>query len=598
MNNPGYRHKLGQFQSLFYFKAQLIGLSKFSGLKSVPLYVGNRKGAGGKMTGDKDKESDEKIEIDKLKKRIRKLEAALNIVTKHSGKTENRMRKQFEVVSETIPVPMIISNESGKIFFANLNAQKTFGYSPEEFAAVELLSLYNNPEDRKLFMEFLSDKGEVDGFRTELKKSENSVFPVIMFAQWIDFDEQNSILTVVLDLTDVMTLEKQLRQTHKMEAIGTLASGIAHDFNNILAAIFGYTELIKYLLDSEKDQEKIDYLDKIQKAAKRAKSMIMQMMIFYRQSEKEIKSFPISSIIVEVIKMMSELTPSNICIRSDIRNAEMLVRGDSTQIHQVVTNLITNSVYALSAKGGTIDVILEKADIIKIKEKRGETLIPKLEPGIYARITVNDNGPGIANEIIHNIFDPFFTTKPVGQGSGMGLTVVHGIIRGHHGSISVESESGKGTAFHCYFPVTEENDESALPDVESESVGKGEERILLVDDEPMILEVCSETLSRMGYFVTQYEESREALKYFQTHPENFDLVITDNTMPEMSGTELSEEILKIRPNIPIILITGNLVKKESDLKKTGICAFIHKPFDQREMQSVIREVLDSGKETV
>ncbi|MDM8551573.1 response regulator [Desulfobacterales bacterium HSG2] len=539
------------------------------------------------MTNDKDNVTE------KLQKRIRQLEAALGIVADHSGKTENRMRKQFEVVSETIPVPMIISDENGKIVFANLNAQKTFGYSPEDFTGVEASSLYDNPEKWKLFLETLANREEVSGFRVELRKSEGPVFPAALFSREIYFDGQDCVLTIVHDLTEVMALEKQLRQTQKMEAVGTLTSGIAHDFNNILTVIFGYAQLTDSLLDSDKDREKKEYLDYVVKAAIRAKSMIRQMMDFCRKTEKKKKLFHISAIVGEVVKMMSDLTRSDIDIRSDTRDKDMFVKGEPTQIHQMVTNLITNSVHALSDKGGKIEVILEKADITE--KQRGEILIPKPEPGIYARITVRDNGPGIGKGIIHSIFDPFFTTKPVGQGSGMGLAVVHGIIRGHSGYVSVESGLGEGAAFHCYFPVTEEDDENAEPDAETERVGKGDESILLADDEPMVLGACSKFLRIMGYSVTSCSESMKALKIFKNHPEAFDLVITDNIMPEMSGTELSKEIRKIRPDIPIILITGSLFKRESDLKKAGIRAFIQKPFDQRKMGSVIREVLDDGK---
>jgi len=536
---------------------------------------------------------DDKDEVTrKLQKRIRKLEAALGIVANHSGKTENRMRKQFEVVSETIPVPMIISDENGKIVFANLNAQKTFGYSPEDFTGYEASSLYDNPEKWKLFLETLADREEVSGFRVELRKSGGSVFPAALFSREIYFDGQDCVLTVVHDLAEIMALEKQLRQTQKMEAVGTLTSGIAHDFNNILTAIFGYTQLTDNLLDSEKDKDKKEYLDYVLKAARRAKSMIRQMMDFCRKTEKKKELFRISAIVSEVVKMMSDLTLSDIDIRSDIRDKDMFVKGDPTQIHQMVTNLITNSVHALSDEGGKIEVILKEADITE--KQRGEILIPRPEPEIYARITVRDNGPGIDKGIIHSIFDPFFTTKPVGKGSGMGLAVVHGIIRGHEGYVSVETGPGKGAAFHCYFPVTEEGENIGY-DAESERFGKRDESILLADDEPLILGACSKILRNMGYSVTSCSGSMEALKIFKNHPEDFDLVITDNIMPEMSGTNMSKEIRKIRPDIPIIMMTGTLFDNESVLRKTDIRAFIRKPFDQREMESVIREVLDGEK---
>ena len=237
------------------------------------------------MSGDKDNK------IEKLQKRVKKLEAALRIVTSHSEKTESQIRRQFEIVAETMPVPMIISNEAGKILFANLNAQSTFGYASEAFTEVDLSSLNKTPESEKQFMEMLLDRGKIEGFRIDLKTSDASVFPAVLYSQWITFDGQRAILTIVHDLTEIMALEKQLRHSQKMEAIGTLASGIAHDFNNILAAIFGYTELIQRGLDPEKNRKEVSHLDKVQTAATRAKSMVMQMMAFCKQGEKERKAF-------------------------------------------------------------------------------------------------------------------------------------------------------------------------------------------------------------------------------------------------------------------------------------------------------------------
>ncbi|MDM8540047.1 ATP-binding protein [Desulfococcaceae bacterium HSG9] len=539
------------------------------------------------MTDDKDHI------IKELQKKIRKLETTLEIVTNYSGKTENRMRKQFEVISETIPVPMIIARENNEIIFANLSAQKIFSYTPDDLIKHGVSWFYNNPDARRLFLETLSNKGEVNGFRVELKKLDGSLFPASIFSREINFDGQDCILTVIHDLTQVMALEKQLRQTQKMEAIGTLTSGIAHDFNNILMAIFGYTQLAENFLDAEKDNKIKRYLDNILKAASRAKDMIMQMMTFCTQSEKEKKTFRISAIVAEVVKLMGNLTPSNIHIQSNISAKNMMIMGDPTQIHQVVTNLITNAVHALSGKGGKIEVIMKKVNIAGVQT--GEIPIPEAKPGSYARITIRDNGPGIVKDVIDNIFDPFFTTKPVGQGSGMGLAVVHGIIQGHEGAVSVESEPGKGTAFHCYFPVIKDSDETTKPDIESESVGKGDENILLVDDDTLVLDACGEMLEALGYRVALCTGSKQAMKIFETRPQDFDLVITDNIMPEMSGTELSRKILKIRPDIPIILVTGTQHEKEYELNKPGIRAFIQKPFDLQKMQSVIREVLDFGK---
>lgn len=531
--------------------------------------------------------------IKRLREKIRKLEATLKIVADHHGKTETRMRRQFEVVAETIPVPLAIIKNAGEIAFANQSAHDTFGYTQADFNNVRAPALYQNSEDRQLFLDALKMEKEIQNFRVELKKADGSAFPASLFSRRINFDGQDCILTIMHDLTDVMNLEKQLRHTQKMEAIGTLTGGIAHDFNNILSIIFGYTELTVELLDAPEDQQKKENLENVLKAARRAKAMIMQMMAFCKQVEKAKTPFNIAAVVSEVVEMMANLTPSDIDVRPDIRDKRMIVTGDPTQIHQVVTNLITNAVQALAEKGGRIEVTLEKS--VLSKEQCTEIGASHFEPGEFAQISIKDNGPGIDNAIIQNIFDPFFTTKPMGKGSGMGLAVVHGIVRSHNGCIQVESEAGQGVVFHCYFPLAAQNDETARPDLQSEKLIKGDETILLADDETMVLNVCTNILQRLGYHVTSCDGGASALAHFESNPENFDLVITDNIMPDMNGLELSQKILQIRPDIPIIMAAGAMPKKESELKKQGVRAFIQKPFDRTRIQLLIREVLDAAK---
>ncbi len=531
--------------------------------------------------------------IKRLRKKIRKLEATLKIVADHHGKTETRMRRQFEVVSETIPVPLAIITDAGEIAFANQSALDTFGYTQADFGNVRAPALYQNPNDRQLFLETLNTEMEIQNFRVELKKADGSAFPASLFSRRINFDGRDCILTLMHDLTEVINLEKQLRHTQKMEAIGTLTGGIAHDFNNILSIIFGYTELTVELLDAPEDQQKKENLENVLKAARRAKAMIMQMMAFCKQVEKAKTPFNIAAVVSEVVEMMANLTPSDIDIRSDIRDKRMIVTGDPTQIHQVVTNLITNAVQALADKGGAIEVTLRRSALTK--EQCKEIRSSHFEPGEFAQISIKDNGPGIDKAIIQNIFDPFFTTKPMGKGSGMGLAVVHGIVRSHNGCIRVESELGQGVAFHCYFPLAAQDNETVQMDVQSEKLIRGDENILLVDDESLVLNVCTNILQRLGYQVTPCEGGAIALEHFQKNPEDFDLVITDNIMPDMNGLELSQKILRIRPDTPIIMAAGAMPKKESELKKQGVRAFIQKPFARTRIQLLIREVLDAAK---
>jgi len=541
---------------------------------------------------------DHKEEIEKLNRRIAGLEKTLQIVSRHSGKIEDNLKQLFEVVSDTMPVPMLITLSEGDILFSNIKAQEIFGYSEDDFYKIKAADMYEDKKERNRFLNILINNGEVKNFAVSLKKSDGSIFPASFFSHEIVFEGSNCILTAIYDLSDLkkeeekrMAIERHLRQTQKMEAIGTMASGIAHDFNNILMIIFGKIELAMMMLPEDSKSRK--NLSDALTAANRAKAMIIQLLDFCRQKDQERKLFCVSTIVKEAVRMIKTLISANIAVNLRIESQSPIIRGDPVQIHQVLMNLCSNANHVLQEKGGIIEIILTEINLNE--SNRNQIIIPKLKPGNYVRLTVSDNGPGMDKGIIDRVFDPFFTTKRQGEGTGMGLAVVHGIVQNHGGAVSVESEPGKGAAFHCYFPVVAEIESVVENEIISDKIKGGKETILFVDDEADILDVCGEMLKNLGYDIISSSVSKEALKIFQDQPEKFDLLITDMTMPEMSGKRMALEILKIRPDIPVIVITGKKVEDEILFKITD-GNIIQKPFSQLEIGSVIRRVLDKKQE--
>ncbi|MFA7382455.1 MAG: response regulator [Desulfurivibrionaceae bacterium] len=381
-------------------------------------------------------------------------------------------------------------------------------------------------------------------------------------------------------------LETQLRQAQKMEAIGTLAGGIAHDFNNILSIIFGYNDLAIREKDPNVRQE---YLEELKKGAVRAKELVAQILAFSRKTEQQKQPLQVSLILKEALKMLRASIPTTIEIRQNIV-ASGLVLADPTQIHQLIMNLCTNASYAMRETGGTLAVSLAE---INIGEK--DYSYAKLTPGSYLKLEVSDTGGGIAPEIQEKIFEPYFTTKKPGEGTGLGLAVAHGIVQGHHGHITVYSEPGKGTSFHVYLPLTEQvagplADKTAPKDLR----GKGE-RILFVDDEGQIREVVAAILAKNNYQVTTFADGVQAWEEFQKQPGQFDLVITDMTMPSMTGAELAQKILAFSQETPVILCTGQseLINKEKAFAM-GIRDYLNKPVLMETLLGAARKALEKN----
>lgn len=412
----------------------------------------------------------------------------------------------------------------------------------------------------------------------------------ISFQPYMDEDTIKGVVVEARDITDVMQereegekLRKQLMHAQKMESIGTLAGGIAHDFNNILASILGYTELSLHSVEPGSNLEK--YQKMVYSAAIRAKDLVSQILVFARKSEEELRPIRVASLAKEVLKLIRSSVPSTIEIKSRIAS-DLLVKGDATRIHQVLMNLLTNAYQAMEKDGGTMEMVLSDQQMTK-----DEAAARGLGPGTYLCITVSDTGPGIPQEIMDHIFEPYFTTKKQGGGTGMGLALTHSIVKSHGGTIEVQSSPGQGAVFTVFLPAMETREaESSSKPVPLEG---GTERILFVDDEPAITTMVRDCLEKLGYRVTITNSSPHALDVFASQPHEFDLVISDVTMPEMTGDKLTNRLRDIRPDIPVILCTGYsskvLGKSPSEL---GVQALLSKPVVHAVLAGTIRKILD------
>jgi len=401
--------------------------------------------------------------------------------------------------------------------------------------------------------------------------------------------DQNAILEKKIEARTkaLAQSERQLQQVMKLQAIGTLAGGIAHDFNNILFPIVGYTELT--MDDIPEDCQARKNLEEILKATHRAKELVQQILTFSRQGCQERKPLKIQFLIKEALKLLRATIPSSIEIESNVDEGCGPIKGDPTQIHQVIMNLCTNAYHAMQATGGKLEVGLKEVAISyeRSLERVGMKVGPHLE------LTVKDAGHGMEPEVLERIFEPYYTTKEQGKGTGLGLSVIHGIIKNHGGDISVTSKPGKGTEFTVYLPVIDDVDEETEI-VASAGATRGSERILLIDDEKQIIDMEQQILERLGYKVTAKTDSEEALEEFAALPDRFDLVITDMTMPKMTGDQLARKLMQIKPNIPVILCTGfNETIDEEKALAMGIDKFVMKPIVKDVLAGTIRSVLDS-----
>jgi len=482
-------------------------------------------------------------------------------------------------------------------FWGSDEAKRIYGFDPEstDFTVTEIESCIPEREIVHQALVDLLEKNEPYNLEFEIRPRIGGDRKIIKSIAEVIRDDSGAPLKVAGVIQDItqqknaekekILLERQLRQSQKLESIGLLAGGIAHDFNNILSAIIGFTELA--LDEVERGARLEDDLQEVLTAGKRAKELVRQILAFARQSDEEIKPVRIDAIAREAFQLMRSTIPATIEIQQEL-NSDSLVMGNPAQIHQIFMNLCTNAVHAMEGAGGILRVGLEDVRLDKNVTLKNK----KLEPGDYLKIDVSDTGKGIAPGILDSIFDPYFTTKGPGEGSGLGLAVVHGIIEGYGGMITVSSELNKGARFTIYLPVTRNRQNAE----HTEKNPTGTERILFVDDELPIAKMGQQILEQLGYSVTMRTSSVEALELFQAKPDEFDLIITDMTMPNLTGDKLAIELMKIRSAIPVILCTGfsKSISSES-AAEIGIRAFVYKPVGRADFAKIVRSVLDESK---
>jgi PAS domain S-box-containing protein len=506
-------------------------------------------------------------------------------------KSEKRFRELFENLVDV----SYRTDIDGNFIVISPSSEKIFGYRPEEVLGRQIANAYRNPSRRDDFMAQIRRDGQVENFEAEMRKKDGSFIWVSTNAKLLTNAEGSfiGIEGVARDISQLkkseeekLNLEESLRQSQKMEAIGTLAGGIAHDFNNILAAIIGYSEIaIDEVPEFSPARQSIR---EVLNAAMRAKELVRHILTFSRKSEQNYAPVQIQLIVKDALKLLRASIPATIDIRQDIDSQCGTIIADPTELHQVTMNLCTNAAQEMEKTDGVLYVSLERLDLSE-DDLQNE---PTLKPGPHVKLSVKDTGLGIDSDHIDRIFDPYYTTKDVGMGSGLGLAVVHGIVKRHNGMITVETNPTQGTTFNVFFPIAEGVEQQVAKEIDP--LPTGNERILVVDDETSVVEVTQQRLERLGYQVTSKNSSIEALELFRAQPNAFELIITDQTMPDMTGEQLAKKLIDLRPDILIVLCTGYSSNIDAEKSKAlGIKEFILKPIDLQELAITIRRVLDA-----
>lgn len=502
-----------------------------------------------------------------------------------------RERRYLAMALEQVAETILITDPEGLIQYVNPAFEHLTGYSREEVLGKTPAIVRSGKHDETFYESLwktIKDGQTWSGHIVNMRKNgtfyeeETSISPV--------FDDAGQIsrfIAVKRDVTEKLQTERRIRQAQKMEALGALAGGIAHDFNNLLAAIMGYGEIASSELP-EDSPLKSD-LGQILAAGERAKQLVRQILLFCHQADEERRPVEVHLIFGEAMKLLRPSLPATIAIRSCIDKQAGMVMADPTQIHQVIMNLCTNAYQAMKDAGGTLEVGLAPC-VIEFEDDQSRLGLPE---GRYVRLWISDTGPGIPATLQERIFEPFFTTKGPSEGTGMGLATVHGIVSAHGGTITVLSESGNGARFDVYFPCLLKN--SASDGKQECGVRGGTECILLIEDEAALCRMVERALKKLGYRVHAVSDSIMALNLFLAEPGQFDIIITDHMMPRMTGLQLAESIRVVRPNMPMILLTGSIEAVDAETAHAhGFAAFVPKPANLNTVARTVRDVLDAA----
>ncbi|OKY75398.1 MAG: hypothetical protein BM485_09055 [Desulfobulbaceae bacterium DB1] len=521
-----------------------------------------------------------------------RLEIATDITAKKEAEEKiSKAKREWELTFDAIDEVVTIHDREMTIIRANLAAGRLFGLAPQALIGRKCYEVFRKtfepcadcPELRAK-ADLLPHSNEI--YHPDIKRT----FSVSSSPILDELGNANMFVHIAKDITEQSLLQEQLRQAQKMEAVGTLAGGIAHDFNNVLSPIIGFTELS--LTKIGPNHPISSDLAHVLQAAKRARDLVRQILSFSRQSSGERKPLQIHLIIKEALKLLRSSLPTSIEIRRNITADSGVVLADPTQIHQILMNLCTNAYHAMQATAaGVLAINLSR---LTLDQSDSKTSVLGLAPGPYVKLVVSDTGCGMDRMIQDKIFEPYFTTKQKGEGTGLGLAVVHGIVKSYGGHISVYSEPGKGTAFHIYLPALA-GEPSLVRSTLHEEIPRGNgERILVVDDEQAIVSMQQKLLEGLGYQVKPFTDCEEAMKEIWTHPGDIDLIVTDMTMPRISGLDLAREVKSLRPDLPVILCTGfsELINEET-ARQCGIYRFLMKPVLTRDLAGAIRTALDS-----
>jgi phosphate/phosphite/phosphonate ABC transporter binding protein len=553
------------------------------------------------------------VHFRQLNRRLRSSKSTLLVETQERRRANDflqQSRQQLEDIIDFLPDATLAIDKGGQVIIWNKAIEKMTGIGAPEMIGkgnhAYTIPFYGAPRPQLMDL-IVGEQEEVERHYPGITREGNTLttedFCQSLYQNqgaWIFakaaplHDQSGNVIGAIESIRDITeskraeavekNLQIQLQQAQKMESLGTLAGGIAHDFNNILGIVLGYAEMIED--DAPAGSPLANNIKQVLMAGQRAKELVKQILAFSRRSEAEKIPFLPAAIIKEAVKMLRSSLPATITIHQDIDLDSWLILADPTQIHQIVMNLCTNAFHAMEATGGTLSISL-KEKVLSVDDLLNTLHI---QPGHFLQLTIGDTGSGIPPEIRGRMFDPFFTTKEVGKGTGMGLAIIDGIVKDSGGFVVCGSQPGEGTIFHVYLPVISNTDP---PENRPEDpLQYGNERILLIDDEEMLATMGKSMLASLGYRVTAETNSRKALSTFEDLPEAFDLIITDQTMPGMTGSDLARRMLQIRPDLPIILCTGySSVLSEEKARSLGIKGFAFKPLAKNDLSVLIRKVL-------